>query len=58
MNIFVIHKGSDFDKCQDLIKRLNERNIFINLLILQNGGADWFKEAKKKIRESDYQKKY
>ena len=53
MNIFVIHKGSDFDKCQDLIKRLNEQNIFINLLMLQNGGDDWFREAKKKIRESD-----
>lgn len=53
MNIFVIHKGSDFDKCKDLIKRLNEQNIFINLLMLQNGGDNWFKEAKKKIRESD-----
>ena len=53
MNVFVIHKGSDFDKCQDLIKRLNEQKLFINLLMLQNGGDDWFKEAKKKIRESD-----
>lgn len=53
MNVFVVHKGSDFDKCQDLIKRLKEQNIFINLLMLQNGGDDWFREAKKKIRESD-----
>lgn len=53
MNIFVIHKGNDFNKCQDLIERLNDQNIFINLLILKNGGEDWFKEAKKKIRESD-----
>lgn len=53
MNIFVVHKGSDFDKCLDLIKRLKEQNIFINLLMLQNGGDDWFREAKKKIRESD-----
>ncbi len=53
MNIFVIHKGNDLDKCQDLTKRLNEQNIFINLLMLQNGGDNWFTEAKKKIRESD-----
>ena len=53
MNVFVIHKGSDFDKCQDLINMLKEKNIFINLLMLQNGGDDWFREAKKKIREAD-----
>lgn len=53
MNIFVIHKGNDFDKCKKLIKDLHEQNISINLLLLQNGGDNWFNEAKKKIRESD-----
>ena len=53
MNIFVIHKGSDFEKCQELINNLKAQNILLNLLLLQNGGDDWFKEAKKKIREAD-----
>lgn len=53
MNIFVIHKGSDFDECTNLIKDFHEQNISINLLLLQNGGDNWFREAKKKIREAD-----
>lgn len=53
MNIFVIHSGSDVDKCIELREKLREQNIFVNLLVLQNGGENWFKEAKKKIRESD-----
>lgn len=53
MNIFVIHKGNDFNNCKQLIECLNEQKISINLLMLQNGGDNWFKEAKKKIRESD-----
>lgn len=53
MNVFVIHKGSDFDKCKNLIQKLNDQNLFINLLMLQNGGDNWFREAKKKIKEAD-----
>jgi|LSQX01.2.fsa_nt_gb hypothetical protein len=53
MNFFVIHKGEDFESCEKLWEKIKKHNPSINFLTLTDGGENWFREAKEKIKASD-----
>ena len=54
MKIFIIHRGADFDRVEELKKQVKER-VRVDLLALTSDPEDkkWFKEAKEKIGQSD-----
>ena len=54
MKIFIIHRGLDYEKVEKLKAKITE-TVNVDLLALEsnNDNEKWYKEAKKKINQSD-----
>lgn len=52
MNIFVVHSGSDKSSVKETVKEIEEKEGRANLLILENGGITWKREAKRYIKQA------